>query len=586
MTGPPSPSLSQTTTHNETTSETGSHPVPLDEKEAPPNRSSSEKHTARPPPLQLVEPTPFPPIDRAITTASTRPYSAFSPATKYLVVVLSAISGILSPISSNIYVPAIPTLAIVFNTTNTKITLGVTVFLVFQAITPSIFGAASDTYGRRPIYVVTLLVYLAADIGLACCPTSAYWLLLVLRALQATGGSAVIAIGAGAISDIAEPKERGKYFAIFQAGAMTGPALGPTIGALLNSGLGWRSIFWFLAILTGVVLVPLIFFYPETLRSLVGDGSIPPPALNCSPTMLFQRRKMKRAAKKMGEEGEHVERPPRKKVTPDEQGLSAAADDRDRLVSTLVGFHDPLQARDHPGLPLRLATVSRILLHLSGLFHSVVGQVPSLFSADRSVLSVRLDLSLFPLSVDGGTLRPSGLGTICTSLLNGRQIDYFYRKETERVGGDFKKKPDEFRIEYTRLRCLFPFMTCFLCASIALGWCLETQAPLAVTLVVNFFVGLGTGTINTATVYGQDVVVGKGGAVSASLNLVRCIFGAIGTACIQQMYSSIGPGWSMVLLSGICLAGTPLLWVVITQAPKWRKQRAEKERLRAASQMA
>lgn len=72
-------------------------------------------------------------------------------------------------------------------------------------------------------------------------PTSAYWLLLFLRALQSTGGSGVIAIGAGAIADIAEPKERGKFMAIFQGGAMVGPAIGPFLGGLFAETLGgWR----------------------------------------------------------------------------------------------------------------------------------------------------------------------------------------------------------------------------------------------------------------------------------------------------------------------------------------------------------
>lgn len=59
-----------------------------------------------------------------------------------------------------------------------------TVYLVFQAVTPSFFGSASDSFGRRPVYISTLVVYMGANIGLALCPTSAYWLLLVLRALQ------------------------------------------------------------------------------------------------------------------------------------------------------------------------------------------------------------------------------------------------------------------------------------------------------------------------------------------------------------------------------------------------------------------
>lgn len=80
--------------------------------------------------------------------------------------------------------PAIPTLSREFNRGEEQISLAVTVYLVFQAITPSLFGALSDSYGRRPVYLLTLTLYLGANVGLALCPTSAFWLLLVLRALQ------------------------------------------------------------------------------------------------------------------------------------------------------------------------------------------------------------------------------------------------------------------------------------------------------------------------------------------------------------------------------------------------------------------
>ncbi|EIW69113.1 hypothetical protein TREMEDRAFT_31494 [Tremella mesenterica DSM 1558] len=489
-----------------------------------------------------------------MTSASTRPYSAFSRRTKILIVVLGAISAIFSPISSNIYVPAIPVLAEKFGRSEQDLSLGVTVYLIFQAITPSFFGSMSDSIGRRPVYIGTLILYMAANIGLALVPTSSYAGLLVLRMLQATGGSAVISIGAGCISDIAEPRERGRYFGFFQAGAVIGPAFGPLLGGVLAQTLGWRSIFWFLTIATGVVLVPLIFFLPETLRSLVGDGSIPPPALNCSPGVLLQRRRMQKANDDLAPE-EHIERPPRKKVslrltpsycTPDIQ-------------------YEPLSAF----IILLTPEILLVFIFVSLLYVE--------FYNNLTVYSTALKDSygLSELKI-GLCYLPSGIGSVCSSLLNGRQIDYYYRREERRVGGDYRKKGEEFKIEYTRLRCIIPFMALFIVAATALGWCLEAKAPLAATLVVNFFVGLGTGTINTATVYGQDLKPGQGGAVSASLNLVRCLFGAVGTAVIQIIYRKINAGWTFVLFSGLCIAGIPIPFIAAHYGPSWRQCRAER----------
>lgn len=82
-----------------------------------------------------------------------------------------------------------------FHETTERISLGVTIYLVFQAVTPSFFGSMSDSFGRRPIYVGTLIVYMGANIGLALMPTSAYWLLLVLRALQVRSLSSLVREG-------------------------------------------------------------------------------------------------------------------------------------------------------------------------------------------------------------------------------------------------------------------------------------------------------------------------------------------------------------------------------------------------------
>ena len=153
--------------------------------------------------------------------------------------------------------------------------------MIFQGLAPGIFAAISDSVGRRPTYIVCFVIYVASNIGLAL--TKTYWLLMLLRAIQATGNSATVALGAGVIADIATPNERGGYLGIFGVGPLTGPSLGPIIGGALAQTLGWRAIFWFLAIFGGVFSVFLVLFLPETLRSIVGNGSV-------RPTSIWQKR--------------------------------------------------------------------------------------------------------------------------------------------------------------------------------------------------------------------------------------------------------------------------------------------------------
>ncbi|WVQ72078.1 hypothetical protein IAR50_001623 [Cryptococcus sp. DSM 104548] len=472
------------------------------------------------------------------------PYSAFSQSTKYLIVGLGAIAAIFSPISSNIFVPAIPTLAEKFNRSESDISQALTIYLVFQATTPSIFGAMSDSFGRRPLYILTLSIYFGANIGLALTPTSTYALLLVLRALQSTGGSAVVAIGYGCVADVAEPRERGTFAAIFQTGALLGPALGPLLGGILTQTLGWRSIFWFLVILTGVVLAPLIIFLPETLRSLVGNGSIPPPKLNAVPTELYRHHKLANAQAAAGIEMEQVKRPPRKPYQP----LSS-------FMLLLV-----------PEIILVFFWSSLIYME----YYSSLAVYSTALQDKYGFSEIKIGLCYLPC----------GIGTIASTLLNGKQLDYYFRREERRVGGDYCSKPDDFHVERCRLYCFIPYTVLGLVAMTAQGWCLEVKAPLAATLVTNFFVGLGIGVVTTTTMYAQDICPGRGGAISASFNLVRCALAAIGTATIQMMYETFNAGWTFVLLSGLVIFFMPFPLAVVRYGRGWRRAREQREEVK------
>jgi multidrug resistance protein len=115
----------------------------------------------------------------------------------------------------------------------------------------------SDTNGRRLSFILCYVIYIVANIGLAL--QTNYVALLILRMVQAVGCSAAIALAFAIVSDISTSAERGKYMGYAGAGILCGPAFGPTIGGILAQYLGWRSIFWFLAIFSGVLLIIFVF---------------------------------------------------------------------------------------------------------------------------------------------------------------------------------------------------------------------------------------------------------------------------------------------------------------------------------------
>lgn len=312
----------------------------------------------------------------ALSAVSSRspPYSAFSMRKKRYIVFMTVWAGLFSPMSANTYLPALNTLSQEFKVSSELINLTLTSYMIFQGLSPTIFGDLADMAGRKPAYLVCFVIYLAANIGLAL--QNSYVALFLLRCLQSTGSSGTIALGNGVIADIASSAERGTYMGFVLAGFMIGPAIGPILGGVLSQFMGWRSIFWFLVIMSGVFLVPFVITFPETGRNVVGNGSVPPQGWNMSLLNYFETRKI--------EHDDSLNRT----VSRQEKRLAQA----DLASKRKLRFPNPLRT-----VHIILEKDVGILLLYSSLvytaFYDVAASLPSLFAEIYGFNDLQIGLS-------------------------------------------------------------------------------------------------------------------------------------------------------------------------------------------------
>ncbi|KAI9732557.1 MAG: hypothetical protein M1834_003892 [Cirrosporium novae-zelandiae] len=472
-----------------------------------------------------------------ITTVSTRTpiYSIFTKNQKRLVVVMTAMGSFFSPLTANIYFPALETLATDLSVSSSSINLTITSYMIFQGIAPTFFGDLADMAGRRPAYGIGFIVYIAANIGLAL--QNNFAALLVLRMLQSTGSSGNIALGNGIVGDIATSAERGTYMSFVSAGAMIGPALSPIVGGLLSQYLGWRAIFWFLTILSAAYLIPFLIIFPETGRNVVGNGSIPPPKWDMSLLSYLQTRK-----------------------NPPEVTAQAGTRRKLRFPNPLASIHILLEK-----------DVGLFLLY-NGIvftsFYCVTATIPSQFKKIYGFNDLHIGLSFIPF----------GVGCCASALTVGHLQDRNYKRIAKKMGFTIdRRRGDDLRnfpIERARIEVALPLLYVGTTSVLCFGWSLYAEAHLAVPLAITAIGGYClTGTSNCMNTLLIDLYPMSPATATAANNLVRCLLGAVGTAVIVDIVNAIGNGWAFTIVSGIVFATSPMLWAEMYRGSKWREER-------------
>lgn len=168
----------------------------------------------------------------------------FLPGNRFLIAYLVFL-GAFPPLTTDMYLPALPLLAQNLGVTDELASLSLTLFFFGYALSTLFWGPCSDRYGRRPILLAGSAIYILASIGIALAGT--IWTLLWLRCLQALGCGAATAMSLAIVKDVLRGGRMEKIVSYMQAAHVLAPLSAPVIGGLILYFVSWRGVFWCLA---------------------------------------------------------------------------------------------------------------------------------------------------------------------------------------------------------------------------------------------------------------------------------------------------------------------------------------------------
>jgi Bcr/CflA subfamily drug resistance transporter len=184
---------------------------------------------------------------------------------KLLFPILLALYEIVTYLSNDAYLPALPHIAHALDTTHHLVQLTLTSWFMGAASIQLFIGPLSDRIGRRPVLLSGGIVFITVTIG--CSLTLNIDTLLALRFIQGATIASMVVPGYATVHELFDRKQSIKMIAMMNSMTILAPSLGPLFGAVILHFTNWRWIFGTLAIWAFIVIVGLFFNMPETRSS-------------------------------------------------------------------------------------------------------------------------------------------------------------------------------------------------------------------------------------------------------------------------------------------------------------------------------
>ncbi|KAJ7670507.1 vacuolar DHA amino acid exporter [Mycena rosella] len=481
---------------------------------------------------------------------------AWSPFRKNVVLTLIASASMIAGLAANIQNPAIADMEVDLPASASQISLSISLFIAIQGFMPLFWSAISEVKGRKLVYVVSIAIFTAGSVVVALSKTIE--LVIVFRCIQATGSSAVMAIGAATLADIFDPIERGTKLGFYYMAPLLGPSLAPIMGGVLTQGFSWRAPFWFLAVVSGLSCLSILVFLKDTFRR---ERSMTYQSL------LKSRLKARSASAATSCTASVTEKEPvgvaeNLKAT-DLEKQDAAPDVAAALPVIKLTMRDV-----NPFKPLRQVlrrTNNLVILFASGLmfaFNFVV-----VYSASRTLESA---YGYNALKV-GLVLLSFGLGNLAGSIFGGRWSDKTLARLKAANGG---VSYPEMRLKSTTLGlCLLPPSV------LAFGWVSEKRVHVSAMCVFLFLCGFFAIWAYTSTLaYIVDANNGRSSTVVAANSAFRGISAFVAVEVAVPLQDSVGDGWQYTIWAGLLVLVGLLVLLVVRKGGAWREASEAREK--------
>ncbi|PWN29749.1 MFS general substrate transporter [Jaminaea rosea] len=534
---------------------------------------------------------------------------------KWLIVTIISLMGFISPLGSSIIIPGCHAIDYKFDLSSRPLSLlPVSLFVLGLGAGPFCLAPASELVGRRPVYVVTSLIFILFNVATGAVET--FPGLCVLRFFAGVFGSTGPSLGAGSIGDLFSPQERGRAQSLYGLGPLLGPVVGNIIGGWIiqDNPRSWRWLLWTLTIMSGVIAVVVCVGLRETY----------------APVILEKKRKA--LANKLSGIGDGVDD-------------NAVSSQRGRALAWFHATSSTLAHRSHSLLyptptakakyiqafsrPFRLLFTNPICAIFSfylgfcyGIIFLFLVEHPLVFQrregADDPPPGPRLPTYGWGPGPAGLTYGGLGLGFLAAALVNAFLQDPIYRRlaasrgrlgwilfrspqtihdmlygkdapsgsngcesDVEKSGGTSttvtavvsSSLPDataaaaaatpssqpatKGQPEYRLPLCLLGMLVLPVGLFI-FGWAAQAQTHWTIPLIGSLLVGAGTILcFQSILVYLVDAFIPYSASATACAVLVRSVLAAVFPLFAQKLYRALGFGWGSSLLAFIALAGLP-----------------------------